>query len=72
MDAGDICPDCETVGIPGALCPKHAAADDLLAALKLALQCIGSNDMLYSQGDHGERVYVRDEVVKAVSKAEGR
>lgn len=32
MEAGDICPDCELIGLPGALCQKHAAANDLLAA----------------------------------------
>lgn len=36
MNAGDICPDCELIGLPGALCPKHAATDELLAACKLA------------------------------------
>jgi len=27
MQAGDICTDCEKIGLPGALCPFHASLD---------------------------------------------
>ena len=28
---GDICPDCAIIGVPGALCPRHAEAGDFVA-----------------------------------------
>lgn len=41
-EAGDICPDCETVGLPGALCPRHARAENTmsrLAAVRTSNEC---------------------------------
>ena len=32
--AGDICPDCEIIRLPGALCPLHAAAPAMAALLR--------------------------------------
>lgn len=34
-EAGDICPQCEIIRLPGALCPFHAAAPRMLEALRL-------------------------------------
>jgi len=31
--AGDICPDCEIIRLPGALCPLHAAAPEMAEAI---------------------------------------
>ena len=36
-EPGDICTDCALIGLPGALCVLHAAAWDLLAALRLVM-----------------------------------
>ena len=65
--------DCtaEDVSEAGANARLMAAAPDLLAALKLAYGCVGSNDMVYSEGTHGDRIYVSDAIKAAIAKAEG-
>jgi hypothetical protein len=49
MEAGDICPDCELIGVPGALCPAHARGEDAAsraAALKaFVLACEGPDGL---------------------------
>jgi hypothetical protein len=49
-EAGDICNACALIGEPGALCPKHAAADDMLAALRQA------RDGLLAAFPHADRI----------------
>lgn len=45
------------------------AAPDLLAALQLALSHVPKNTMVYSEGNHGDRVYVLDVIRAAIAKA---
>ena len=48
-----------------------AAAPEMLEALKLALQHVPRDAMVFSEGDHGERVYVLDVLTAAFEKATG-
>lgn len=43
MEAGDICPDCETIGVPGALCPRHAAADEVYEHARWVVRLYGTD-----------------------------
>ena len=46
-----------------------AAAPDLAEALRLALGAIPADAMVYSHGDHGDRVYIVDRIGDALRKA---
>jgi hypothetical protein len=49
--AGDICPDCELIQLPGALCPLHAAAPELRDALRALVERVdGMTDWLAYAG----------------------
>lgn len=48
-----------------------AAAPDLYAACKAVEAFVPEDAMVYSEGTHGERVYVRDLLRAALRKAEG-
>lgn len=54
-----------------ALCNAGNSAPDLLAALRLALPHIPERAMIYSEGTHGDRIYVADAVRAAIAAAEG-
>ena len=41
---GDICPKCETIGLPGALCPKHAACDELVQWIDHNAPAMGTHE----------------------------
>lgn len=49
-EAGDICPECELDGVPGALCPFHAKAGnchhDLLSACRQMLDAWDALDTI--------------------------
>jgi hypothetical protein len=46
-------------------CNNH---DSLVAALRLALEVMPADAMVYSEGTHGERVYVADKLRDALKK----
>ena len=48
-----------------------AAAPDLLAALEMASMFVNRDDMVFSQGDHGDRIYVLDVISAAIARARG-
>lgn len=45
------------------------AAPDMFAALKMALRHIDKDALEYSEGDHGSRVYVADEIRRIIQRA---
>lgn len=46
--------------------------DALLAACNLAFDNIPDDRMVYSNGTHGDRVYITDVLRAAIAKAEGK
>jgi hypothetical protein len=71
-DAGDVCPGCALIGVPGALCPAHAALPDLYRACRQYL-----DELKAYQEDDGQMypdfiTWHSDAVIPAVAKAEGK
>jgi len=70
-EAGDVCPDCALIGLPGAVCPFHAAAPELLEALRAADLML----ILLPTRDEVEKSALEDVRIQnrtAIAKATGR